>query len=89
MIADPRRDPTPSRRGNGRLDDNPLRGAPHTAADLMADTWDRPYTRAQAAYPGAGPAEDKYWPPVGRIDGVYGDRNLVCSCPPLEAYAGE
>ncbi len=75
--------------GEWPLDESPLRRAPHPAADLMTDTWDRPYGRARAAYPGAGPAEDKYWPPVGRIDAVYGDRNVVCSCPPLEAYTGE
>jgi glycine dehydrogenase len=75
--------------GEWPLDESPLRNAPHPAADVVTDTWDRAYGRARAAYPGAGPAEDKYWPPVGRIDAVYGDRNVVCSCPPLEAYAGE
>ncbi|WP_445679702.1 aminomethyl-transferring glycine dehydrogenase [Radicibacter daui] len=76
---------------SGALDanDNPLKNSPHTAADLLADTWQHSYSREQAAYP-AGVARDaKYWPAVGRIDNVYGDRNLVCSCPPIEAYAAE
>ena len=76
-------------RGEWPVEDSPLRRAPHPAADLLTDTWDRPYGREQAAYPIAGLADDKYWTPVGRIDAVYGDRNVVCSCPPLEAYAGE
>ncbi|MEZ0092908.1 aminomethyl-transferring glycine dehydrogenase [Streptacidiphilus sp. EB129] len=65
--------------------DNPLANAPHTAA-LLAGDWEHPYTRQEAVFPaGVNPAE-KYWPPVRRIDGAYGDRNLVCSCPPLEDY---
>lgn len=67
-------------------DDNPLKNAPHTAASLLTDTWDRPYSREQAAYPLASLRATKYWPPVGRIDNVYGDRNLFCSCQPVEAY---
>ncbi|MCV7400740.1 aminomethyl-transferring glycine dehydrogenase [Mycobacterium fragae] len=69
------------------VDDNPLRGAPHTAECLVADRWDHPYTREQAAYPLGKAFRPKVWPPVRRIDGAYGDRNLVCSCPPVEAYA--
>ncbi len=66
--------------------DNPLRNAPHTAASLVAE-WDHPYSRAEGVFPaGVSPAH-KYFPPVGRIDGAYGDRNLVCSCPSPEAYA--
>ncbi len=65
--------------------DNPLRGAPHTAAALLGE-WDHPYSREQAAYPGEVRPGRKYWPPVRRIDGAYGDRNLVCSCPSPEAY---
>ncbi|MGI8693687.1 MAG: aminomethyl-transferring glycine dehydrogenase [Geodermatophilaceae bacterium] len=65
--------------------DNPLRGAPHTAA-MLAGSWEHGYTREQAAYPVDSVREAKYWPPVRRIDGAYGDRNLVCSCPPPEAY---
>ena len=67
--------------------DAPLRHAPHTAEDLAADTWDRRYPRELAAYPLPGVAAAKYWPPVGRIDAAHGDRNLVCSCPPLEELA--
>ena len=72
--------------GEWPRDDNPLVNAPHTAEDVAGDVWDRPYGREQAAYPVDGVRRDKYWPPVGRIDGVGGDRNLVCSCPPLDAY---
>lgn len=73
--------------GEWPVDDNPLRGAPHTAECLVADRWDHPYTREQAAYPLGKAFRPKVWPPVRRIDGAYGDRNLVCSCPPVEAYA--
>ncbi|GAA5049266.1 aminomethyl-transferring glycine dehydrogenase [Nocardia callitridis] len=67
--------------------DNPLRGAPHTAASLVRE-WEHPYSRELAVYPrGLGHARAKVWPSVRRIDGAYGDRNLVCSCPPLSAYA--
>jgi glycine dehydrogenase len=71
----------------GRADavDNPLKNAPHTAAEVTAETWTHPYSRAEAAYPAAWLREHKYWPPVARIDNAYGDRNLFCSCPPLEA----
>ncbi|MBI4183414.1 MAG: aminomethyl-transferring glycine dehydrogenase [Proteobacteria bacterium] len=74
---------------DGRFDreDNPLKRAPHTLDDLVAEKWDRKYGREQAAYPLPWVRERKYWPPVGRIDNVYGDRNLVCACPPVEAYA--
>ncbi|MEB0164980.1 glycine dehydrogenase (aminomethyl-transferring), partial [Glaciimonas sp. CA11.2] len=65
---------------------SPLRHAPHTALDLTED-WDRAYTREQAVFPIASLKKtSKYWPPVGRVDNVYGDRNLVCSCPPLSDY---
>ncbi|GAA4197842.1 aminomethyl-transferring glycine dehydrogenase [Streptosporangium oxazolinicum] len=66
--------------------DNPLRNAPHTADSLVADEWGHPYTRTEAAYPLPSVREGKYWSPVRRIDQAYGDRNLVCSCPPLAAY---
>jgi glycine dehydrogenase len=79
--------------GEWPTEDNPLRNAPHTAAAVTGEEWDHPYSREVAAFPFGihrGPvssgAQDKYWPPVGRIDGVYGDRNLVCSCPPPEAF---
>ncbi len=68
-------------------DDNPLRGAPHTAESLLVDDWSHPYSREQAAYPMGKNFRPKVWPPVRRIDGAYGDRNLMCSCPPVEAFA--
>ena len=67
--------------------DNVLKNAPHTAAVVTADTWTHPYTREQAAYPLPWVKANKFWPSVGRIDNPYGDRNLVCICPPMEAYA--
>jgi glycine dehydrogenase len=71
--------------GEWPADDNPLHNAPHTAAALGGE-WDHPYTRQEAVFPAGVVAADKYWPPVRRIDGAFGDRNLVCSCPPLDAY---
>ncbi|UNX56397.1 glycine dehydrogenase [Georgenia sp. TF02-10] len=71
--------------GEWPREDNPLVGAPHTARSLTEE-WDHPYTRAEAVYPVPGLLADKYWPPVRRVDGAYGDRNLVCACPPMEAY---
>ncbi len=68
-------------------DDNPLHNAPHTAACLLVGEWNHPYTREQAAYPLGVGYRPKVWPPVRRIDGAYGDRNLMCSCPPVEAFA--
>jgi len=64
--------------------DSPLRHAPHTALDLVRESWNRPYSRATGCFPTDTVWADKYWPPVGRIDHVYGDRNLMCSCPPVE-----
>ncbi|MDG3011450.1 aminomethyl-transferring glycine dehydrogenase, partial [Rhodococcus sp. D2-41] len=73
--------------GEWPVDDNPLRGAPHTAACLVGE-WEHPYSREIAAYPlGVDAPRPKVWPAVRRIDGAYGDRNLVCSCPPLEAFS--
>ena len=72
--------------GQFELDDNPLVGAPHTAAVVSADSWSRNYSRSQAAYPLDSLRENKYWPPVGRLDHVFGDRNLVCSCPSISDY---
>jgi glycine dehydrogenase len=72
--------------GEWSHDDSPLAHAPHTAEDLLVDDWDRPYSRALAAYPVPELRRSKYWPPVGRIDGGYGDRNLMCACPPPEAF---
>jgi glycine dehydrogenase len=73
---------------SGKLDreDNPLRHAPHTAAVVLADKWERKYPRELAAYPVASLRDTKYWPPVGRADNVYGDRNLFCACVPLDEY---
>ncbi|WP_293573828.1 aminomethyl-transferring glycine dehydrogenase [Phaeobacter sp.] len=73
---------------DGKIDpeNNPLKNAPHTVRDLVGD-WDRPYTREQACFPPGNLGVDKYWPAVNRVDGAYGDRNLICTCPPLEAYA--
>ncbi|WP_135501296.1 aminomethyl-transferring glycine dehydrogenase [Roseovarius aestuariivivens] len=67
-------------------DNNPLKNAPHTMEDLVRD-WDRPYSREQACFPPGAFRVDKYWPPVNRVDNAYGDRNLVCTCPPMEDYA--
>ncbi len=80
--------------GEWPADDNPLHNAPHPLVRVVSDEWNHPYSRELAAFPGgkphgplaARPVKDKYWPAVGRIDGVYGDRNLVCECPPPEAY---
>jgi glycine dehydrogenase len=69
------------------VDDNPLRGAPHTS-ECIAGVWDHPYSRAEAAYPN-GMRRNKVWPAVRRIDGARGDRHLVCSCPPVEAYTDQ
>ena len=72
----------------GRMDptNNPLKNAPHTSNDLIGD-WDRPYSREQGCFPPGAFCVDKYWPPVNRVDNVYGDRNLVCTCPPMSDYA--
>jgi glycine cleavage system P protein (glycine dehydrogenase) len=74
-------------RGEADRDNNLLKNAPHPLADLLADNWDRPYARERAGFPTAATREHKVWPPVGRIDAAFGDRNLVCTCPPVEAYA--
>ena len=72
---------------DGEIDavNNPLKHAPHTVRDLVGD-WDRPYSREQACFPPGALGVDKYWPPVNRVDNAYGDRNLVCTCPPMDAY---
>lgn len=74
-------------RGEWPADDNPLRNAPHTAESVVAGEWTHPYTREQAVYPVHSLVRNKYWAPVRRIDQAYGDRNLVCACPPIEAFA--
>ena len=73
---------------DGKADpkDNPLKNAPHTAATVTADQWDHAYSRERAAYPLPFVRAKKFWPPVSRIDNPYGDRNLICSCPPIEAF---
>jgi len=71
--------------GEWTLEDNPLHNAPHTLADITG-TWDRAYTIAEAVFPVPAAAKDKFWPTVNRIDDVYGDRNLICSCPPVDSY---
>ena len=73
--------------GTADADDNVLKMAPHTVAEVPADEWAHPYTRQQAAFPVEGLRDAKLWPTVARVDNAYGDRNLVCSCPPMEAYA--
>jgi glycine dehydrogenase len=76
-------------RGEWPKDDNPLKNAPHTAPALLKAEWPHAYSREIAAYPVPGLKRQKYWAPVGRVDNVWGDRNLMCSCPPLAAYADE
>ncbi len=76
-------------RGEIAPEDSPLRHAPHTATAIAREDWDRPYSREVGAFPAPWVREKKYWPPVSRIDNVYGDRHLVCACPPVEAYAEE
>jgi glycine dehydrogenase len=73
--------------GSWPREDNPLKHAPHTAEVVMADAWTRPYSREVAAFPAPWVREHKFWPHVGRIDNAFGDRNLVCTCPPMEEYA--
>lgn len=75
--------------GEWTLEDNPLVNAPHTQADLMADEWPHAYSRELACFPSAHNKASKYWPSVNRVDNVYGDRNLICSCPSIESYMDE
>jgi glycine dehydrogenase len=72
--------------GRFKVEDSPLRHAPHTVHDIADDDWRRPYGRAEGCFPDGTARNDKYWCPVGRVDNVYGDRNLVCSCPPVSEY---
>jgi glycine dehydrogenase len=74
--------------GKADKENNVLKHAPHTASVITADTWTRPYSRQKAAFPLPFVKEQKFWPSVSRVDNAYGDRNLVCSCLPVEAYAG-
>jgi glycine dehydrogenase len=73
--------------GRWKIEASPLRHAPHTVHDIADDNWTRPYSRAEGCFPSGSSRTDKYWSPVGRVDNVHGDRNLVCSCPPVEDYA--
>ncbi len=73
--------------GRWKVEASPLRHAPHTVHDIVDDAWNRAYSRATGCFPASTSRTDKYWCPVGRVDNVYGDRNLVCSCPPVEDYA--
>jgi glycine dehydrogenase len=75
--------------GEWGVEDSPLRHAPHPAADVARDRWDRAYSRDVAAFPADPLQADKYWPPVSRIDNAYGDRNVMCACPPVSEYAEE
>ena len=75
--------------GNSNPEDNPLKHAPHTADVLLSNSWNRAYSRELAAFPADGLRESKYWPPVSRIDNVYGDRNLICTCPSVGEMAEE
>ena len=74
---------------DGKADprDNVLKNAPHTAEQVTSDTWEHPYSRAQAAYPASWTHAQKFWPAVARIDSVYGDRNLFCTCAPVGEFA--
>jgi glycine dehydrogenase len=82
-----RREISEIEQGRLTVEASPLRHAPHTVHDIADDNWTRAYPRAQGCFPAGSSRTDKYWSPVGRVDNVYGDRNLVCSCPPVEDYA--
>jgi glycine dehydrogenase len=73
--------------GRWKVEASPLRHAPHTVHDIADEAWARAYSRAEGCFPAGASRSDKYWCPVGRVDNVYGDRNLVCSCPPIQDYA--
>ena len=76
---------------NGRfaIEQSPLRNAPHTVHDLVDAEWNRPYSREEGVFPAGSSRQDKYWSPVGRVDNVYGDRNLICICPTPDEYRDE
>jgi glycine dehydrogenase len=75
--------------GHADREDNVLKNAPHTASAACSDDWNRPYSRDKACFPAPWTRDYKYWPPVARVNDVYGDRNLVCSCPPIEDYEAD
>jgi glycine cleavage system P protein (glycine dehydrogenase) len=72
--------------GVANIEDNVLKNAPHTAEEVISDQWRHPYSRMKAAYPLPFVKNNKFWPSVGRINNSYGDKNLVCTCPPVESY---
>ena len=72
--------------GNADVEDNVLKNAPHTAESIIVGDWNHPYTREKAVFPLHWVRDQKFWPSVGRVDNAFGDRNLVCSCLPIEAY---
>ena len=74
-------------KGVADRDDNPLKNAPHPLPRVVSDEWEHAYRRERAAFPAPWTREHKFWPAVGRVDSAYGDRNLVCSCVPTDAYA--
>lgn len=76
-------------KGKADKKDNVLKNAPHTMLDVTSDTWSHTYSRKKAAFPLPFILQHKFWPSVGRVDNAYGDRNLICSCPPVESYAEE
>jgi glycine dehydrogenase len=76
-------------RGTSDREDNPLKHAPHTMRAVVTDNWTHQYGREQAAFPASWSLNHKFWPSVGRVESAYGDRHLVCSCPPTDAYAEE
>jgi len=73
--------------GEMHAEDNPLKNAPHTVAAVCGETWARSYSRQVAAFPAPWTRQHKFWPAVARVDNAYGDRNLMCTCPPVEAFA--
>ena len=74
------------RNGTYDSEDNPIKNSPHTIEEVSSDNWDHKYSRTEAVFPHSYLYNNKYWPPVARIDNVYGDRNLFCVCPPIEDY---
>ena len=66
--------------------DNPIKNAPHTDTELSSDVWEHKYSRQEAAYPASFLKQNKFWPPVGRVDNVYGDKNIFCTCPSMDEF---
>ncbi len=75
--------------GTADKDDNVLKNAPHTAKSVISSTWKHAYSREKAVYPLNWIKEAKFWPSVSRVDNAYGDRNLICACPPIESYENQ